>query len=98
MSARFLQCLGVPGHTIWHDSDGRFPSLLNLGMAAVVAERTGVSTVSDFRCRDLAAAGHGFPLTPLVDFLLFREVAEHRVLVHLGGIATLVSLPAGGHL
>jgi anhydro-N-acetylmuramic acid kinase len=93
-----VQCLGVPGHTIWHDGDGRFPSLLNLGMAAIVAERTGLSTVSDFRSRDLAAAGQAFPLTPLVDFLLFRDAVEHRVLVHLGGIATLVSLPAGGHL
>src|SRR4029453_18999833 len=50
-----VQCLGCPGHTAWHDPEGRFPSTLSLGMAAVVAERTGVTTVSDFSTRDVAA-------------------------------------------
>jgi len=95
ISLQKVQCLGVPGHTVWHETDGRFPSTLNLGMAAVVAERTGLTAVSDFRCRDLAASGYGFPLTPLVDFLIFRHAQEHRVLVHLGSVATLVFLPAG---
>jgi anhydro-N-acetylmuramic acid kinase len=98
VSLQKVHCVGVPGHAIGYDGDGRFPSLLNLGMAAVVAERTGLSTISDFRCRDLAAAGQGFPLTPLIDFLLFGDIREHRVLVHLGGIATLVSLPPGKQL
>ena len=54
-----VQVVGCPGHTVWHDSDGRFPSTLPLGMAAVVAERCGVTTVSDFRSRDVAAGGLG---------------------------------------
>lgn len=91
-----VQCLGCPGQTVWHDAEGRFPSALALGMAAVVAERTGLTTVSDFVARDLAAGGQGVPITSLVDALLFRDATENRVLVHLGGVARIVWLPAGG--
>jgi anhydro-N-acetylmuramic acid kinase len=90
------QCLGCPGHTLWHEPEGRFPTSLGLGMAAVVAERTGVTTVSDFAARDLAVGGVGAPLTALIDHLLFHDPGESRVLVHLGGTATVVCLPAGG--
>jgi anhydro-N-acetylmuramic acid kinase len=93
-----VQCLGCPGHTIWHDPDGRFPSTLALGMAAVVAERTGVTTVYDFRSRDMAAGGQGAQLTALVDYLLFRHGQENRLLIHLGGMARVVFLPAGGRV
>src|SRR5438874_1519900 len=96
MSLRRVQCLGCPGHILWHEPDGRFPSTFALGMAAVVAERTGVTTVSDFRSRDMAAGGHGVPLSALVDYLLFRHADENRVLVHLGSAARVVYLPAGG--
>ncbi len=91
-------CLGCPGHTVWHETDGRTPSSLGLGMAAIVAERTGLTTLSDFRTRDLAVGGQGYPLTPLVDSLLFHQPGEHRVLVHLGGLTSVVSLPADGQV
>jgi anhydro-N-acetylmuramic acid kinase len=63
MSLQNVQCIGCPGHKLWHDVEGRFPSTLAVGMAAVVAERTGITTVSDFRYRDVAAGGrlHPFP-------------------------------------
>jgi anhydro-N-acetylmuramic acid kinase len=93
-----VQCLGCPGHTVWHDPEGRFPSTLGLGMAAVVAERTGLTTVSDFRSRDLAAGGQGVPLAALADFLLFRHADEGRLLLHLGGLARVVYLPAGAKI
>jgi anhydro-N-acetylmuramic acid kinase len=86
---------GLSGHTAWHDADGRIPSTLSLGMPAVVAERTGVTAVSDFRSRDVLVGGHGYPLTALVDARLFRDGRERRVLVHLGGVATVVWLPPG---
>src|SRR5438874_3708439 len=91
-----VQCIGCPGHTVWHDTEGRFPSTLGLGMPAVVAERTGVTTVSDFRSRDVAAGGQGVPLAALVDFLLLSQPGETRVLIHLGGLARVVYLPASG--
>jgi anhydro-N-acetylmuramic acid kinase len=95
-SLQKVQCIGCPGHTVWHEPDGRFPSTLMLGMPAVVAERTGVTTVSDFRSRDVAAGGQGAPLSALVDYLLFRAAAEDRILIHLGGLARVIYLPARG--
>jgi anhydro-N-acetylmuramic acid kinase len=97
-SLQRVQCIGCPGHTVWHDSEGRFPSTLGLGMAAVVAERCGVTTVSDFRSRDVAAGGQGVPLAALTDYVLFRHPHESRLLVHLGGLARVVFVPAGGRI
>jgi anhydro-N-acetylmuramic acid kinase len=97
-SLQRVQCIGCLGHTLWHDPEGRFPSTLALGMPAVIAERTGVTTVSDFRTRDLAAGGQGVPLAALPDYLLFRHPSESRLLLHLGGLARLVYLPAGCRL
>ncbi len=94
MSLQHVQCIGCPGHQIWQDNEGRFPSTLGLGMAAVVAERTGVTTVSDFRDRDVAAGGQGVPLAAQTDYLLYRHPRESRVLIHLGGAARVVFLPA----
>jgi anhydro-N-acetylmuramic acid kinase len=98
LSLQKVQCIGCPGHTVGHEPEGRFPGTLALGMAAVVAERCGVTTVSDFRARDVAAGGQGAPLAALTDHLLFRHRVESRVLLHLGGMARLVYLPAGGRL
>src|ERR1019366_4008382 len=50
--AQQILCVGCPGLSLWHDADGRYPSTLNLGMASVVAERTGLTTLSDFSSRD----------------------------------------------
>ena len=92
------QCIGCPGHWVGQESDSRYPSFLELGMAAVVAERTGVTTVSDFRARDLAAGGQGVPLEAAADHILFWHPSEHRALVHLGAVATIVYLPAAGRV
>jgi anhydro-N-acetylmuramic acid kinase len=98
LSLQKVQCIGCPGHVAWHDTEGRFPSTLGLGMPAVVAERCGVSAASDFHARDVAAGGQGVPLAALTDYLLFRHGGEGRVLVHLGGLARVVFLPAGGRV
>jgi anhydro-N-acetylmuramic acid kinase len=95
-SLQKIHCLGCSGHPIWHDPEGRFPSTFALGMAAVVAERTGVTTVSDFASRDLAVGGQGAPLASLVDYLLFHHPEENRIMLHLGGAARVVYLPAAG--
>jgi anhydro-N-acetylmuramic acid kinase len=95
-SLQKVQVIGCPGHTIWHEPEGRYPSTLALGIPAVVAERTGVTTVSDFSPRDMVLGGQGAPITTLVDYLLFADSRESRVLLHLGGMATLVYIPAAG--
>lgn len=88
-----VTAIGCPGQELWHDPDGRYPAHLTLGMASVVAERTGLTTIADFSSRDLAVGGLGLPLTALVDARLFHHPSEHRVVLHLGSSATLISLP-----
>jgi anhydro-N-acetylmuramic acid kinase len=94
LTLELIQCLGCAGHLLWHDPEGRFPSTFALGMPAVIAERTGITTISDFCGRDVALGGQGAPLAALPEYLVFRHATETRVLIHLGGPARLVYLPA----
>jgi len=92
-----ILCIGCSGHSLWHESDGRLPATLNIGLASAIAERTGLTTLIDARSQDVVAGGQGALLTALPDWLLFRDQGESRVLVHLGSAATLVALPAACH-
>ncbi|HUF28942.1 MAG TPA: anhydro-N-acetylmuramic acid kinase [Gemmatimonadaceae bacterium] len=83
------------GQTIWHEPGH---STWQLGEAAVIAERTGLDVVSDFRVRDVAAGGQGAPLVPIADALLFAADDAWRALQNLGGIGNVTIVPPGGEL
>jgi len=105
VSPRRVALIGSHGQTVHHLPKprrepviGPVRSTLQLGAPAIIAERTGITTVADFRSRDVAAGGEGAPLTPYLHYQLFRHPSRARAVVNFGGISNLTYLPAGGSL
>ena len=90
-----IRAVGSHGQTIWHEPPH---ATWQLGETAVIAERTGLDTVGDFRVADVAAGGQGAPLVPIADAMLFSADDAWRALQNIGGIGNVTVVPPGGAL
>ncbi|MGM0767736.1 MAG: anhydro-N-acetylmuramic acid kinase [Pseudomonadota bacterium] len=88
-----VRAIGSHGQTIRHQPLGAAPFSLQIGDPNLIAERTGIITVADFRRRDMAAGGQGAPLVPAFHKAFFGSHAEDRCILNLGGIANISWLP-----
>ncbi|MCL5946750.1 MAG: anhydro-N-acetylmuramic acid kinase [Chloroflexi bacterium] len=96
--SKTVDAIAAHGQTIWHQgrSHADHPACtLQLGEPSIIAERTGITTVANFRARDIAAGGQGAPLASYLDWALFRHPTRGRALQNLGGIGNVTILPAG---
>jgi anhydro-N-acetylmuramic acid kinase len=91
-----VRAIGSHGQTVRHRPAARHPFTWQLGDGNVIAERTRIDTVADFRRRDVAAGGQGAPLVPAFHAALLHDAHEDRAVLNLGGIANFTLLPAAG--
>src|SRR5712692_9348231 len=100
ISPKKIALLGSHGQTIFHQGrpvpylGRRTASTLQIGESAIIAARTGITTIADFRPTDIAQGGQGAPLVPYADYLLYRHEKIGRISLNLGGIANVTVIPA----
>lgn len=99
ISPKKIALVGSHGQTIFHQGapseflGARVSSTLQIGEPSVIAARTGIATVGDFRPADMAVGGQGAPLVPFVDYVLYRHATNGRVSLNLGGIGNITVIP-----
>src|SRR5277367_2268690 len=100
IATKKVALIGSHGQTIFHQGKpvpylGRpTASTLQIGEASIIAARSKITTVADFRPADIAQGGQGAPLVPYADYLLYRHARLGRVSLNLGGIANITIIPA----
>lgn len=101
VSPNQVKAIGSHGQTIRHyppSSNTTLAYSLQIGDPNIIAEETGISTVADFRRRDIAAGGHGAPLTPAFHSALLHSNSNDRIILNMGGIANITYLPTKGQI
>jgi anhydro-N-acetylmuramic acid kinase len=99
-----IAVIGSHGQTVFHQGVAApfcgksVASTLQIGEPSVIAARTGITTVGDFRPADMAVGGQGAPLVPFVDYMLYRHKRIGRAALNIGGVANVTVIPAGGNL
>jgi len=100
VATKKIALIGSHGQTIFHQGHPvpyigrRTASTLQIGEPAIIAARTGITTIADFRPADIAQGGQGAPLVPYADYLLYRHERLGRVSLNLGGVANITVIPA----
>ena len=95
VSRKDIAAIASHGQSIWHEPGH---STWQTGESSVIAERTKIDVISDFRVRDMAAGGQGAPLVPMADAMLFSDTTAWRALQNIGGIGNVSVVPPGGDL
>jgi anhydro-N-acetylmuramic acid kinase len=96
IAAEKIVAIGSHGQTLRHQPDAKPAFTLQIGDPSIVAARTGITVVADFRRGDMAVGGHGAPLAPAFHQWLFWHDTGNRVVLNIGGIANITVLPANG--
>lgn len=95
IDANQIRAIGCHGQTLYHKPEGSHPYTVQIGDPNVIAVRTGIDTVADFRRKDVALGGQGAPLAPLFHDYLFGDAEAHRAVINIGGIANISYLSPG---
>jgi anhydro-N-acetylmuramic acid kinase len=95
LTANTIKAIGSHGQTVLHQPDTELAFSLQIGDPNSIAEHTGITTVADFRRRDIAAGGQGAPLAPAFHQHVFSNSDENRVVLNIGGMSNITYLPAG---
>jgi len=93
LSSSDIIAIGSHGQTLRHRPANKNPFTLQIGDANIIAEKTGITTVADFRRMDIAAGGQGAPLAPAFHNAILRSSKIDRIILNLGGIANITLLP-----
>ncbi len=94
IAASDISAIGCHGQTIYHAPEAAYPFSMQIGSASVIAELTGITTIADFRQRDMVLGGQGAPLVPAFHQAMFHSREEDRVIANIGGISNITVLPA----
>jgi len=94
LTVQDIVAIGSHGQTLFHSPDTRHPFSFQIGNANEIAELTGITTIADFRQRDIAAGGQGAPLVPAFHQSVFCDYNKDRVIVNIGGISNITVLPS----
>lgn len=84
-----ITAIGLHGQTLWHEPDSAYPFSMQLGNPNIVAAKTGITTVADFRGMDIAHVGQGAPFAPAFHKFLFAKTKQKTALVNIGGMANI---------
>jgi len=94
LKAEQICAIGSHGQTLRHYPTQQYPTTLQIGDPNIIAWKTGITTIADFRRKDMAAGGQGAPLVPPFHQALFHSEKKNTAIVNIGGIANITFLPA----